>query len=189
MSLTGGSSRVRRSSKRTSLNLEDAEEWEDLMLTRCENFLVHTTKWQDSTIRKEWKVDDDFYHFYNVSGLIGFSTHATLTYKELSMEFLATFKFTYQKCKPGKKGVVVPPSFDINFRMQGKRIIMSLEFFYDALHLPHTGSWEEVPMSSDEELAAFWASITVKIPDNFHRAKLNHIQHPGLRIFAAFLAR
>jgi hypothetical protein len=44
-------------------------------------------------------------------------------------------------------------------------------------------------MSSDEELAALWVSISVKILDNLHRAKLNHIQHPGLRIFAAFLGR
>jgi hypothetical protein len=64
---------------------------------------------------------------------------------------------------------------------------MSIETFCDALHLPHTGSWEEVPMSRDEELAMFWASISAKIPD-LHRAKLIHIQHPGLRIFAAFLA-
>jgi hypothetical protein len=112
-----------------------------------------------------------------------------LTCEELSKEFLATFKFTYQKHKPGKKGIVVPPSFDIKFRMKGKRIIMSLKKLCDALHLPHTGSWKEVPMSSDEELAAFWASISVKILDHLHRAKLNHIQHPGLRIFVAFLAR
>jgi hypothetical protein len=143
---------------------------------------------QDPAILEEWKVDDDFYHFCNVTGLIGFATHAALTYEELTKEFLAIFKFTYQKHKPGKKGIVVPSSFDIKFRMQGKRIVMSLENFCDALHLPHTGSWEELPMSSDEKLAVFWASISAKIPD-LHRAKLNHIQHPGLRIFDAFLAR
>jgi hypothetical protein len=74
---------------------------------------------QDPAILEEWKVDDDFYHFCNVTGLIAFATHAALTYEELTKEFLAIFKFTYQKHKPGKKGIVVPPSFDIKFRMQG----------------------------------------------------------------------
>jgi hypothetical protein len=73
--------------------------------------------------------------------------------------------------------------------MQGRRIVMTLEKFCEALHLPYVGSWEEIPMSSDEELSEFWASISVKIPANLHRAKLNHIQHPTLRIFAAFLSR
>jgi hypothetical protein len=73
--------------------------------------------------------------------------------------------------------------------MQGKRIVMTLEKFCEALHLPYAGSWEEIPMSSDEELTEFWASMSVKIPPNLHRAKLNHIQHPALRIFAAFLER
>jgi hypothetical protein len=129
MNLIGGSSRARRSSKRASLNLEDAEEWEDLMLARCENLSVHTTKWQDPTILEEWKVDDGFYHFCNVTSLIGFAIHAALTYEELSKKFLSIFKFTYQKCRPGKKGIVIPPSFDIKFRMQGKRIVMTLEIF------------------------------------------------------------
>jgi hypothetical protein len=90
------------------------------MLEKCENLPVHTTKWQDSTILGEWKVDEDFYYFCNVTGLVGFATHPAHTYEELSKEFLANFKFTYQKRKPGKKGIVVPPSFDIKFRMQGE---------------------------------------------------------------------
>jgi hypothetical protein len=35
-----------------------------------------------SHILEEWKLDDDFYHFCNVTGLIGFTTHAALTYEE-----------------------------------------------------------------------------------------------------------
>jgi hypothetical protein len=73
--------------------------------------------------------------------------------------------------------------------MQGKCNVMSLDRFCDALHLPHTGSWEEIPISSDDELAAFWASISVNIPANLHSAKLNHIQHHALRLFVAFLER
>jgi hypothetical protein len=121
--------------------------------------------------------------------LIGFATHLEPTYEELSREFLATFKFTHEKRKPGKKGIVVPPSFDVKFRMQEKHIVMTLEFFCEELHIPYNGSLEEIPMSSDEELAVFWASISVKLPRNLCRAKLNHIQHPGLILFAAFLSR
>jgi hypothetical protein len=46
--------------------------------------------------------------------------------------------------------------------MQGKRIVMTLEKFCEALHLLYAGSWEEIPMSSDEELTKFWASIKCK---------------------------
>jgi hypothetical protein len=134
-------------------------------------------------------VEEDFYHFCDVTGLLGFAHHESKTYDELSKEFLATFKFDFQKRKPGKRGKEIAPTFAVKFRMQNKRIVMSLAKFCEALHLPNTGSWEEVPMSSDNELAAFWASISVDIPDNMHRGKLNHIQHPGLRYFAAFLAR
>jgi hypothetical protein len=111
---------------------------------------------------------DDFNYFCDVTGLRGFADHPALAYKELSREFLATFKFTYQKHRTGKKGIVIPSSFDIKFRMQGMRIVMTLEIFCEALHLPYAGSWEEIPMSSNEDLAEFWASISVKIHANLH---------------------
>jgi hypothetical protein len=189
MNFIGGGSRARRASKIESPNFEEAEAWDDDMLMRCESLPVHTAKWHDSKILEECGVAEDFYHFCNVTGLLHFATYPAPTYVELSREFLATFQFTYQKHKPGKKGIVIPPLFDIKFRMQGKHIVMTLENICEVLHLPYASSCEEIPMSSEEELAAFWASISVKILVNLHRAKLNHIQHPGLRIFVAFLSR
>jgi hypothetical protein len=135
----GGSSRARRASKRAALNFKE-EGWEDDMLMRCENLPVHTTEWQDPTILEEWVIAEDFYYFCEVMGLLGFATHLASTYVELSRELLATFKFTYQKHRPGKKGIVIQPSFDIKFMMQGKRIVMTLEKFCEALHLPYVGS-------------------------------------------------
>jgi hypothetical protein len=172
-----------------ALNFEEAEAWEDEMLMRCETLPVRTTKWHDVEILEQWGVADDFNYFCEVTGLRGFAEHPASTYEELSRDFLSTFKFTYQKYQTGKKGIMIPPSFDIKFMMQVKRIVMTLEKFCKAFHLPYAGGWEEIPKSSDEELAEFWASISVKIPSHLHRAKLNHIQHPALRIFAAFLAR
>jgi hypothetical protein len=91
MNLFGLDSRPRRSSKNASLNFEDAEEWEDMMLARCENLPVRPTKWHDPNILMEWQLEEDFYHFCDVTGLLGFAHHESKTYDELSKEFLATF--------------------------------------------------------------------------------------------------
>ena len=89
--------RPRRSSKTASINFEDAEEWEDTRLERCEQLPVHPTRWVDPDVLLNWQVGDDFYHFFNVTGLLGFATNRADTYEWLSKEFLATFKFDYQK--------------------------------------------------------------------------------------------
>jgi hypothetical protein len=97
MNIIGGSSRVRRASKRAALSFEEAVAWEDDMLMRCETLPVCTTKWHDATILEEWGVAEDFYYFCEVTSFLGFATHPASTYVELSREFLATFEFTYQK--------------------------------------------------------------------------------------------
>ena len=66
---------------------------------------------------------------------------------------------------------------------------MTLDELCKALHLPNAGSWEEIPSDSDIELKNFWKSISVDVPEEIHRGKLSHIQHPGLRYFALFLVR
>jgi hypothetical protein len=57
------------------------------------------------------------------------------------------------------------------------------------VNVPNVGSWEEIPSDSDEQLWEFWISISVDVPNDIHRSKLSHIQHPGLRYFALFLVR
>jgi hypothetical protein len=97
MNFFGEGSRSRRSSKKASLNLEDAEEWEDIMIARCENLPVHPTKWKNPNILMEWQLEEDFYHFCDITGLIGFATNEPTTYMELRKEFLATINVSYKK--------------------------------------------------------------------------------------------
>jgi hypothetical protein len=73
--------------------------------------------------------------------------------------------------------------------MKQNRYVRSLDEFCKAINVPNVGSWEEIPSDSDEELRAFWRSISVDVPNDIRRSKLSHIQHPGLRYFALFLVR
>jgi len=182
-------SRPRRSAIKVSHNYEEAEAWEDEMLYRSESLDVHCTKWQYPNVLEHWELEDDFEFFCRKTGLLEFSRHESTTYDESSREFLSTFKFDYKKFKKGKRDKEDKKTFDVKFRMKGLRLIMYLENFCNALHLPNTGSWEEIPTESDNELKEFWKSVSVDVPEEIHRGKLTHIQHPGLRYFALFLAR
>ena len=58
---------------------------------------------------------------------------------------------------------------------------MSLEEFCKAIGVENRGSWEETRADSNQELVAFWHSISVNSHDRLNRGKFTHIQHPSLR--------
>jgi hypothetical protein len=174
--------RPKRSGSKVSRNYGENEAWEDQMLYKSEDLRILCTKWQDPFILQSWSIGEDFDTFCSTTGLMGFTCHESETYEELSKEFLSTFKFDYQKIKDKR-------TFDVKFMMIGQHLTMSLEHFCKALHIPNNGSWEEVPTGTDNELKEFWKSVSVDVPEEIRRGRLNHIQHPGLRYFATFLAK
>jgi hypothetical protein len=133
---------------------------------------------------------EDFQAFPTTIGLLEFSRHLKKTYKEISREFITTFRFKHIKSyKESKRGKDVAPTFTIKFSMMNQCFVMSLEEFCNAVCVENTGRWDEILGDSDPELVSFWQSISVNVPPRLNRGKLTHIQHPALRYFALFLAR
>ena len=188
--LFGMTSRPRRRSSRVSENYDDNHLWEDGAVYAGERLRIHATKWQDPMVLDHWGIKEDFNAFAAAAGLLEFSLHPRNTYEELSREFLSTFRFEGpENYKHSKKSKPPSPTFVIKFTMRGQRLVMSLDEFCKAIRVENTGSWEETRVDSNQELVAFWRSISVNIPDRLNRGKFTHIQHPGLRYFALFLAR
>ena len=167
--LSALTSRPKRSATKVSHNYEEAEAWEDEMLYKSDYLDVHCTKWQDPAVLERWELEDGLEFFCRKTGLLEFSRHESKTYDALSKEFLSTFKFDHKKFKKGKRDKEERTTFDVKFRMKGLRLTMSLENFCNALHLPNTGSWEEIPTESDNELKEFWKSVSVDVPEEIHR--------------------
>jgi hypothetical protein len=184
-----GGLRARRGPSKVSFNYDEEHLWEDDMIERAEGLDVHTTRWQDPEVLMMLSLEEDFNYFAAQTKLEGFASNPQETYAEISREFLATFRFVHTKEKVTKRGKGTPSTFDVRFVMQGNRFIMPLEEFCKALKVPNTGFWDEIPSDSDADLQTFWRSISVDVPEDIHRGKLSHIQHPGLRYFALFLVR
>ena len=181
--------RPRRAEAKVTTNYDEAHGWEDDMLFRAFHLEVHSTRWQDPVVMDFMKIEEDFNYFTDCTRLLEFARHPQRTYEEISREFLATFHFCHDKGKTRTRLPSSKPSFDVKFRMFGRRYSMTLNEFCKALHLPNEGNWEEVPSDSDVELQEFWKTISVDEDGLIHRAKLSQIQHPGLRYFALFLVK
>jgi len=179
----------RRAEAKLTVNYDEVLMWEDEMLFRANDLEVRSTRWQDPVVMELMGVEEDFNYFTACTGLSEFARHPQGTYEEISREFLATFHFCHDKGKTRTRLPSSKPSFDVKFRMFGRRYSMTLNEFCKALHLPNVGSWEEVPSDSDIELQEFWKTISVDENGLIHRGKLSQIQHPGLRYFALFLVK
>ena len=189
--LFGMTSRPRRRASRVSENYDDNHLWEDGAVYAGERLRIHATKWQDRVVLDHWGIGEDFNAFAAATGLLEFSQHPRETYEELSREFLFTFRFegpeSYKYSKKSKPPP--PPTFVVKFSMRGQRLVMSLDEFCKAIRVQNTGSWDETRADTNQELVNFWHSISVSVPERLNRGKFTHIQHPGLRYFALFLAR
>ena len=188
--LLGMTSRPRRRVLRVSENYDDNHLWEDSAVYAGEKLRIHATKWQDPLVLDHWGITEDFNAFVTATGLLEFSNNPRNTYEELSREFLSTFRFEGpESYKHSKKSKPPPPTFVIKISMRGKRFVMSLEEFCKAIRVENTGSWDETKADTNKDLVAFWRIISVNAPERLNRGKFTHIQHPGLRYFALFLAR
>jgi hypothetical protein len=184
------SSRPRRRASKVSLNYDDNHLWEDDAVFVGEKLKIHTTRWQDPHVLEQWGIKEDFDTFANATGLLEFAQNPRGTYEELSREFLSTFRFEGPEIyKHSKKSKAPTPTFVCKFTMRGERLVMSLEEFCKAIGVENRGSWDETRADSNQELVAFWHSISVNSHDRLNRGKFTHIQHPSLRYFALFLAR
>jgi hypothetical protein len=140
-----------------STNLEEAQQWEDDALFTAELLRVHSTRWPDPEAIQAWGMHEYFQVFATTIGLLEFSRHSQKTYKEISREFIATFRFEHIKSyKESKRGKEVAPTFTINFSMMNQRFVMSLEEFCNMIHVENTGSLNEIFGDSDPELVSFW---------------------------------
>lgn len=180
--------RPRRGSRAFN-NYDEEQAWEDDMIFKAEGLKVKTTMWPDPDALQTLSIEEDFAYFLQKTKLEEFASHPQPTYYELSREFLATFRFVQTKGKVSSKGIETPSTFDVRFVMRGQRLIMPLEEFCKAIHVPNEGKWDAIPADADESLRAFWRSISVDVPEDIHRGKFTHIQHPALRYFALFLCR
>jgi hypothetical protein len=187
--LSSMSTRTRRGTSRVSTNLEEAHQWEDDALYAAESLRVHSTGWLDPEVIQAWGMHEDFQAFATTTWLLEFSRHPKKTYKEISREFIATFRFELIKSyKESKRGKEVAPTFTIKFSMMNQCFVMSLEEFCNVIHIENTGRWDDILGDSNPELVSFWRSISVNVSPRLNRGKLTHIQHPALRYFALFLA-
>jgi hypothetical protein len=66
---------------------------------------------------------------------------------------------------------------------------MTLQHFCSTLRLSYGGVYDIMRDSMKDSLEKFWKSITFDDRQIVGRDKLNCIQHPTLRYFAAFLTR
>ena len=106
----------------------------------------------DPNALKALSIEKDFTYFLQKTKMEDFAIHPQPTYYELSSEFLATFRFVQTKGKVSIIGKETPRTFDVRFVMKGQRLIMPLEEFCNAIHVPDEGKWEAIPADSDESL-------------------------------------
>jgi hypothetical protein len=101
------------------------------------------------------------------------------THIEPSREFVSSFNIYFDH----KKEV-----YNVYSSMFGRMWQMSIQQFCVALKLSQEGKCEVMKASMESSLEEFWRSIYM---DDLvvSRGKLNCIQHPALRYFAAFLVR
>jgi hypothetical protein len=171
--LNSMSNRTRRGTSMVSTNLEEAHQWEDDALFAAESLRVHNTRWPDPEVIQSWRMHEDFQAFATTTGLLEFSRKPQKTYKEISHEFIATFRFEHIKSyKESKRGKKVTPTFTIKFSMMNQRFAMSLEEFCNAIHVENTSSWNEIFGDFDPELVSFWRSISVNVPPRLNRESL-----------------
>jgi hypothetical protein len=65
-------------------------------------------RWPDPEVIQAWGMHEDFQAFVTTTGLLEFSKHPKKTYKEISSEFIATFRFEHIKSyKESKRGTSI----------------------------------------------------------------------------------
>jgi hypothetical protein len=164
--LSSMSTRTRRGTSRVSTNLEEAHQWQDDALFVAESLRVHSMRWPDPEVIQAWGMHEDFQAFATTIGLLEFLRHPKKTYKEISCEFIATFRFKHVKSyKESKRGKEAAPTFTIKFSMMNQHFVMSLEEFYKAIRVENTHSWNEILGDSDPELVSFWQRNSVNVCD------------------------
>jgi hypothetical protein len=100
---------------------------ENDMLDKEEELDVHNTRWQDPMVLEYWGLVEDLNHFTSQTGLFEFARHPQETYADLSREFLATFRFDYQKVKVSKKCKGKESTFNVKFVMKDKIFVTYLD--------------------------------------------------------------
>ena len=91
--LLGMISRPKIRACKVSLNYDDNHLWEDSAFFVGEKLTIHTMRWEDPHVLKEWAMEEDVSSFATATGLLAFAQNPQETYEEPSREFLSTFRF------------------------------------------------------------------------------------------------